>query len=112
MADIALSPPAQNMKDHFGALQGPWIVGVVLQSVLFGVLLVQAFDYFVLYTNDKMGFKVMVAVVVVLNLASAACDTYVYVAPVWLPWTPTDGDTQHLLELHLQLWRLYGLTWR
>ncbi|KAJ7723288.1 hypothetical protein DFH07DRAFT_1005624 [Mycena maculata] len=55
-------------------LFGPLLLGVILNSVLYGILLVQAFMYYNRYKGDRVWFRYLVLYLVIMETANWVCD--------------------------------------
>ncbi|KAI6113899.1 hypothetical protein EDD16DRAFT_1521085 [Pisolithus croceorrhizus] len=57
-------------------IRGP-LIGTLVGLVLYGVTFLQAFFYFQTYVDDRMGLKLLVALVVILETAHAALSVFI-----------------------------------
>ncbi|KAJ7081205.1 hypothetical protein B0H15DRAFT_855407 [Mycena belliarum] len=63
-------------------LFGPLLIGVILNTLLYGVMLVQAFLYYSRYKNDRAWFRYLVLYLVIAETANWICDVAVVYEPL------------------------------
>ncbi|KAK7031110.1 hypothetical protein VNI00_013715 [Paramarasmius palmivorus] len=100
----------------------PMLVGVLLDAVLLGIVIVQTYTYFSRYPKDSIWFKILVTYLMVAELANTVFD----IALIWEPlialggvmrgppkFLPADAVTTTLISTPVQVflaWRLYVIT--
>ncbi|KAJ7501120.1 hypothetical protein B0H11DRAFT_2224952 [Mycena galericulata] len=78
MSDLAPSPPpAPNVTLLFG----PLLLGVILNTLLYGIMIVQAFMYYHQYRKDRPWFRYLVLYLLIMETVNWVCD-------VWLIYEP------------------------
>ncbi|KAF9254156.1 hypothetical protein L218DRAFT_588446 [Marasmius fiardii PR-910] len=85
-AGAAAPPPgpptsAQNfppIDDVYGAM----LVGVFLNCILFGIMVMQAFIYYQTYPSDRKWLKIFVAYLLLVETANTACNMYLIYEPL------------------------------
>lgn len=88
--------PIANVKEHFSAIEGPWLVAGVLQAFLMGIIVVQAHDYFLLYKTDSKWLRWTVVWLILANLACCCADIYV----VYYAFVLSFGEIVKVLSAH------------
>ncbi|KAJ7925589.1 hypothetical protein B0H13DRAFT_2314387 [Mycena leptocephala] len=68
MSTLAAGPPDITL------FFGPMLLGVILNTLLYGILLVQAFMYYNRYKNDRPWFRYLVFYLVILETVNWVCD--------------------------------------
>ncbi|KAG9217885.1 hypothetical protein CCMSSC00406_0005255 [Pleurotus cornucopiae] len=106
-------------------LFGPMLLGVFLNMILYGILIVQMLSYFKMYRNDSLYMKLFVGYLLVVETANTALDMHIMYEPLilnfGLPDTikrfPTLFVTEPLIivlvSTPIQLffaWRIYKVT--
>ncbi|KAJ7032187.1 hypothetical protein C8F04DRAFT_1108098 [Mycena alexandri] len=106
-------------------LFGPMLLGVSLNTLLFGVMLVQATMYYQRYKSDRTWFRYLVLYLVVVETANWICDMGLiyeplilrYGTPLALEFSPVmlraDGILTVLVSTPIQLfiaWRVHVVT--
>ncbi|ESK89765.1 hypothetical protein Moror_16827 [Moniliophthora roreri MCA 2997] len=100
----------------------PMLIGVLLDAVFLGILIVQTYIYFSRYGKDSIWFKILVAYLMVAEFANTMFD----IALIWQPlitlggamhgpptFLPADAITTTLISTPVQIflaWRLYVIT--
>ncbi|KAJ7175106.1 hypothetical protein C8R43DRAFT_975895 [Mycena crocata] len=79
-SDIPLGPPpgAPDVTKLFG----PLLIGVLLNTLLYGVMAVQAYLYYHRYRSDRTWFRWMVAYLVLAETANWVCDVGLIYEPL------------------------------
>ncbi|KAJ7238812.1 hypothetical protein B0H12DRAFT_86739 [Mycena haematopus] len=79
---------------------GPWLVGGCMDIFLQGILFTQFVNYFTVYRDDKMGLRVAVAVLMVMNILK----TIHSFAVIWIQSIVYFGDLQGAIGLNYTAW--------
>ncbi|KAJ7171390.1 hypothetical protein C8R46DRAFT_1262820 [Mycena filopes] len=123
MSQPPSGPPA--FAPDVSLLFGPMLLGVILNTLLFGVMLVQAAMYYQRYKGDRTWFRYLVLYLVVAETANWVCDIGLIYEPLILRYgTPralefspvmlrTDGVLTVLVSTPIQLfiaWRIHVVT--
>ncbi|KAJ7779840.1 hypothetical protein B0H16DRAFT_726852 [Mycena metata] len=126
--ESAFSPMSLPFAPDVSALFGPMLLGVFLNTLLFGVMLVQVSLYFQRYKNDRPWFKYLVLYLVVAEGVNWICDVgLIYeplilrfgsplalkFTPVQMPVLPADSAVTVLVSTPIQLfmaWRVHIVT--
>jgi len=61
---------------------GPMLVGVFLNCILFGIMVMQIFIYYQTYKADRTWLRVFVAYLAIAETANTACDMYLIYQPL------------------------------
>ncbi|KAF7317472.1 hypothetical protein MKEN_00833300 [Mycena kentingensis (nom. inval.)] len=77
----AAGPPPGSPPDVTG-LFGPLLIGVLLNTLLYGIMVVQAYLYFHRYKSDRTWFKVLVAYLVIVETVNLLCVTGIVYEPL------------------------------
>nr|GAT48368.1 predicted protein [Mycena chlorophos] len=119
------SPASSAGAPDVTALFGPLLLGVLLNTLLYGVMLVQAYLYFHHFKTDRMWFKWLVGYLVVVETANLVCDIGLIYEPLILRYAQpqalitspillrADGILTVLVSTPAQLfvaWRLHVIT--
>ncbi|KAJ7171391.1 hypothetical protein C8R46DRAFT_1088299 [Mycena filopes] len=106
-------------------LFGPMLLGVILNTLLYGIMLVQVQLYFQRYKTDRRWFKYLIVYLVVTETANWVCDIGLiyepvilhFGSPLALEFTPTllktDSFLTVLVSTPIQLfmaWRIHVVT--
>ncbi|KAF7358205.1 hypothetical protein MVEN_00869000 [Mycena venus] len=65
---------------------GPFLIGVLLNTMLYGVMIVQAFLYYSRYKADRPWFRYLVLYLVIAETANWVCDVGLIYEPLILRW--------------------------
>ncbi|KAF9262827.1 hypothetical protein L218DRAFT_928856 [Marasmius fiardii PR-910] len=63
-------------------IYGAMLIGVFLNCILFGIMVVQAFIYYQTYPTDRKWLKIFVAYLFLAETANTACNMYLIYEPV------------------------------
>jgi hypothetical protein len=61
---------------------GPMLVGVLLNCILFGVMVMQTFIYYQTYTKDKTWIRWFIGYLFVVEVLNTCCDIYLIYQPL------------------------------
>ncbi|KAJ7052924.1 hypothetical protein C8F01DRAFT_562333 [Mycena amicta] len=64
------------------ALFGPLLIGALLNTLLYGIMVVQAYLYFTRYTSDRTWFKYLVGYLVLVETVNLVCDVGLIYEPL------------------------------
>ncbi|THU79469.1 hypothetical protein K435DRAFT_768729 [Dendrothele bispora CBS 962.96] len=78
-------------------IAGPLVVGYILNSILFGVLLLQVYMYYMSFPNDRLVLKALVYGCFVLDTA----QTIMNISDAFSIFGTGFGDMQNLRKMHL-----------
>ncbi|KAJ7473029.1 hypothetical protein B0H11DRAFT_2236574 [Mycena galericulata] len=79
MSDLAPAPPpAPNVTLLFG----PLLLGVILNTLLYGIMIVQAFMYYHRYRKDRPWFRYLVLYLVIMETVNWVCDVGLIYEPL------------------------------
>ncbi|CAK5284867.1 unnamed protein product [Mycena citricolor] len=128
----AASPPVQAPPGSSGggpppitSLFGPLLIGILLNTLMFGVLIVQTYIYYHQYKSDRRWFKILVAYLLFMETANWVCDVGIVYEPLILRYgTPgalitsplmliPDGAMTVLISTPIQIfmaWRIHVVT--
>ncbi|KAJ7732832.1 hypothetical protein B0H16DRAFT_1769863 [Mycena metata] len=113
--------PAPNVTLLFG----PMLLGVLLNTLLYGIMVVQATLYYSRYSNDRPWFRYLVAYLVLIETVDLVCDIGIIYEPLILRYgTPeallvspvmlrADAVLTVLISTPIQCfiaWRIYAVT--
>ncbi|KAJ7185066.1 hypothetical protein C8R46DRAFT_1065810 [Mycena filopes] len=117
-------PPSSPLPD-VTLLFGPMLLGVLFNTLLYGIMLVQVLLYYNRYTNDRPWFRYLVLYLVVVETVDLVCD----VGIIWEPLILHYGRPEALLVAPVMLradavltvlistptqlfiaWRIYAVT--
>ncbi|KAJ7478404.1 hypothetical protein FB451DRAFT_1557078 [Mycena latifolia] len=82
-------PPAPDVSPLFG----PLLLGVLLNTLLYGVLLVQAFLYYNRYKKDRAWFRYLVLYLVIAETANWVCDVGLIYEPLIIRYATLEALT-------------------
>ncbi|KAJ7184937.1 hypothetical protein C8R46DRAFT_1343911 [Mycena filopes] len=106
-------------------LFGPLLIGVLLNAILFGLMVLQAFIYYHRYRSDRPWFRYLVLYLVIVETANLVCDVGLIYEPLIIRYaTPgalitspillrADGVLTVLISTPIQLfiaWRILVVT--
>jgi hypothetical protein len=63
-------------------IYGTMLVGVFLNCILFGIMVMQCFIYYQTYTADRLWLRLFVAYLALAETANTACDMYLVYQPL------------------------------
>ncbi|KAF4588806.1 hypothetical protein EYR40_010361 [Pleurotus pulmonarius] len=104
---------------------GPMLLGVFLNMILYGVLVVQMHSYYKMYRNDSLYMKLFVGYLLVVETANTALDMHIMYEPLILKFGLPDAVKRFptlfvteplvivLVSTPIQLffaWRIYKIT--
>ncbi|KAJ7504899.1 hypothetical protein B0H11DRAFT_2221088 [Mycena galericulata] len=72
-------------------LFGPMLLGVILNSVLYGIMLVQSLIYYRRYKKDRPWFRYLVLYLVVVETANWLCDIGIIYEPLITRYATTEA---------------------
>ncbi|KAJ7655968.1 hypothetical protein DFH06DRAFT_1473722 [Mycena polygramma] len=70
---------------------GPLLLGVILNTLLYGIMLVQAYLYYNRYRNDRPWFRYLVGYLVLLETANWVCDIGLIYEPLIIRWATPEA---------------------
>ncbi|KAJ7579913.1 hypothetical protein C8J56DRAFT_1089505 [Mycena floridula] len=70
---------------------GPMLIGVYLNLILFGILIMQTFYYYQTYRSDSKWMKVFVAYLFIVEIANSILDMAMMYQPLIIGWGTTDA---------------------
>ncbi|KAG8910586.1 hypothetical protein FRC00_007945 [Tulasnella sp. 408] len=73
MATVPAPPPLAIIEATFG----PFVTGIMMQQLFMGVIVVQVYDYYRVFTKDSTFYKSLVAVMLAVTILQATMDFYV-----------------------------------
>ncbi|KAJ7731676.1 hypothetical protein DFH07DRAFT_968670 [Mycena maculata] len=95
MSDAPAVPPG---PPDVTLLFGPLLIGVLLNTMLYGVMVVQAFMYYHRYKRDRTWFRYLVLYLVIMETANWVCDVGLIYEPLIIRYgTPEALITSPLL---------------
>lgn len=84
------------LQDHFEALAGPAFIGLFVNLTVAGMMVVQAWDYFILYyAADKEWIKASVAIISALVMISSGTATSL----IWFQYVEHFGEVSHFFNV-------------
>jgi hypothetical protein len=80
---MASAPPAGPPAiPPIDLIYGPMLIGVMLNCVLFGIMVMQLFIYYQTYPKDGLWLKLFVAYLAIAETVNTACDMYLVYQPL------------------------------
>ncbi|KAG8916767.1 hypothetical protein FRC01_002881 [Tulasnella sp. 417] len=70
MATVPAPPPLEIIEATFG----PFVTGIMMQQLLMGVVVVQVYDYYRVFTKDSTFYKSLVALMLAVTILQASMD--------------------------------------
>lgn len=70
MATVPAPPPLEIIEETFG----PFVTGIMMQQLLMGVIIVQVYDYYRVFTKDSTFYKSLVALMLAVTILQASMD--------------------------------------
>ncbi|KAJ7694358.1 hypothetical protein B0H17DRAFT_1329994 [Mycena rosella] len=92
MSDL---PPAPDVTLLFG----PLLIGVLLNTLLYGIMLIQAFIYYQRYNSDRAWFRYLVLYLVIAETANWICDIGLIYEPLIIRYATAEALTTSPLLL-------------
>ncbi|KAJ7116938.1 hypothetical protein C8R44DRAFT_983293 [Mycena epipterygia] len=89
MSDLPTAPGAPDVTLLFG----PLLIGVLLNTLLYGVMLVQAFMYYHRYKTDRVWFRYFVLYLVAVETANWVCDVGLIYEPLIIRYATPEALT-------------------
>jgi hypothetical protein len=74
-------------------LFGPMLIGVFLNTILFGVLVVQSLIYYQAYKKDAKWIRYLILYIFIAETVNTACDMYMMFEPLVLKYGTPDAVT-------------------
>ncbi|KAJ7116935.1 hypothetical protein C8R44DRAFT_791666 [Mycena epipterygia] len=89
MADLSAAPTTPDVTLLFG----PLLLGVLFNTLLYGVMLVQASMYYHRYKNDRVWFRYFVLYLVAVETANWVCDVGLIYEPLIIRYATLEALT-------------------
>ncbi|KAJ7739501.1 hypothetical protein B0H14DRAFT_2990829, partial [Mycena olivaceomarginata] len=76
---VSISLALRHSAVPLGSLLGPWLIGLVLSSIVFGITCLQVYLYYTKFSSrDPLSMKIFVAVLMILDIVHATLLTISY----------------------------------